>query len=84
MFRLELELELLCANAEAQGWTVKKNSATTLRLVPPNRKNAGHTLSKRGARATREDLRAFVAELRADGLRVNSAIRFEPEESPYR
>ena len=73
---LELEIELLCANAEAQGWTVKNNNETTLRLVPPNRKNDGHTLSRRGARSTREDLRKFVAELRADGLRINSAIRF--------
>ena len=80
--RLELELELLCANAREQGWTVKTNSATTLRLVPPNRKNVVHTLSKRDARATREQLREFVAKLRADGLRVNSAIRFSPDDSP--
>jgi hypothetical protein len=80
--RLELELALLCANAEAQGWTVKTSNATTLRLVPPGRKNAVHTLSKRDARTTREQLREFVAKLRADGLRVNSAIRFAPEDSP--
>lgn len=81
--RLEQELALLCANAEAQGWIVKTNSATTLRLVPPNRKNAVHTLSKRNAHATRKQLREFVAELRADGLRVNNAARVTPEESPY-
>lgn len=79
---LELELALLCENAEAQGWMVKTSSATTLRLVPPNRKNVVHTLSKRDARTTREQLREFVAKLRADGLRVNSAIRFAPDASP--
>lgn len=81
--RLEQELALVCANAEAQGWIVKTNSATTLRLVPPNRKNAVHTLSKRNAHATRKQLREFVAELRADGLRVNNAVSVPPEESPY-
>lgn len=79
---LDLELELLCANAEAQGWTVKTNNATTLRLVPPNPKKTVRTLSKRDARTTRDRLRGFVAKLRADGLRVNSAIRFAPEDSP--
>lgn len=80
---LEQELALLCANAEAQGWKVKTNSETTLRLVPPNRKNAAHTLSKGNAHDTRQQLRKFVAELRADGLRVNNAVRVAPEESPY-
>ncbi|MGW9568403.1 nucleotide-binding protein [Prescottella equi] len=77
------ELDLLCANAVAQGWTVKTNSATTLRLVPPNRRNAAHTLSKRNSHDTREELRNFVAGLRADGLRVNNALRVAPEESPF-
>ncbi|MBU4616218.1 nucleotide-binding protein [Rhodococcus sp. GG48] len=81
--RLEQELGLLCANAEAQGWKVKTNSATTLRLVPPNRKGVVHTLSKRDPYATRKELRTFVAKLRADGLRVSNALRLEPEKSPY-
>ncbi|MFI6432898.1 TIR domain-containing protein [Rhodococcus oryzae] len=80
---LEQELDLLCANAVAQGWTVKTNSATTLRLVPPNRRNAAHTLSKRNSHDTREELRKFVAALRADGLRVNNALRVAPDKSPF-
>jgi hypothetical protein len=79
---LARELELLCANAKAQGWTVKTNSPTTLRLVPPNRK-AAHTLTKRNTEETRDQLRRFVAELRAAGLRVNSAVRLPVEDSPY-
>lgn len=80
---LEQELDLLCANAVAQGWTVKTNSATTLRLVPPNRRNAAHTLSKRNSHDTRDELRKFVAGLRADGLRVNNALRVAPDKSPF-
>ena len=62
---LDRELEILCDNAVAQGWTVKTNSATTLRLVSPRRR--AYTLTKRQFHQTREDLRPFVARLRAGG-----------------
>lgn len=78
---LAKEIERLCANAIAQGWTVKTNSPTTLRLVPPNRKGA-LTLTKTTPGGTRNELRRFAAELRAAGLRVNSAVRRPVEESP--
>lgn len=77
---LDRELELLCANARAQGWTVKANTVTTLRLRTP--RGRIHTLSKGKPEATRADLRRFAAELRAAGLRVNTSIRRPAEESP--
>jgi len=77
---LDQELELLCANARAQGWTVKANSPTTLRLRTP--RGSTYTLPKRRPEITRGDLRRFAAELRAAGLRVNSSIRRPAEESP--
>lgn len=79
---LDRELDLLCVNAVSQGWTVKTNSQTTLRLLPPDRRRS-YTLSKQGPRKTREQLRLFVADLRAGGLRVNNSVRFPVEESPY-
>jgi hypothetical protein len=79
---LAKELELLLANAKAQGWTVQKNSPTTLRLVRPDRKSV-HTLTKGKAHVTRQQLRTFAAELRADGLRVNKVVRNPVEDSPY-
>lgn len=79
---LDREIDLLCASAVAQGWTVKKNDATTLRLAAPSGR-AIHTLTKRTPDATRADLRRFAAELRAAGLRVNSAVRRPVEDSPY-
>lgn len=77
---LESEIALLCLNAEAQGWTVKKNNATTLRLRTP--RGRVHTLTKRTPDVTRADLRRFVRELRAAGLRVNNSVRVSVEESP--
>lgn len=35
---LSSEVDSLCRNAETQGWTVKKNDDTTLRLKPPGRR----------------------------------------------
>ena len=78
---LDREIDLLCANAVAQGWTVKANSATTLRLRSPGGKP--HTLAKRQPELTRVDLRRFVTELRAAGLRVNSSVRRPVAESPF-
>lgn len=75
------ELERLCSNAVAQGWTVKTNSATTLRLRSP--RGQVHTMSKSRPDATRADLRRFAAQLRAAGLRVNNSIRRPVEQSPF-
>lgn len=75
------ELELLCANAVDQGWTVKANSATTLRLLSPRGRLC--TLSKGRPDATREELRRFTKELRSAGLRVNNALRRRVDDSPF-
>jgi len=78
---LDRELDLVCANAEAQGWTVKGNSRTTLRLRTP--RGNTHTLAKGKPDITREELRRFAAQLRAAGLRVNNSVRRPVEESPF-
>jgi hypothetical protein len=78
---LEDELGILCENAVAQGWSVKTNSATTLRLRSPGGKVL--TMSKSRPEITRANLRRFAGELRAAGLRVNNSIRRPVEESPY-
>lgn len=76
---LDVELDRLCANAMAQGWTVKDNE-TTLRLRSP--RGRPFTLSKGRPDTTRTELRRFVARLRAAGLRVNNSIRRPVDESP--
>lgn len=78
---LEREIEVLCHNAKAQGWVVKTNTATTLRLLSP--RGQTHTLTKSQPAASREDLRRFAASLRAEGLRVNSSIRRPAHDSPF-
>lgn len=78
---LDRELNLVCGNAVAQGWEVKANSATTLRLRSPRGRTL--TLQKGKPEVTRADLRRFVAELRAAGLRVNSSVRRPVDESPF-
>jgi hypothetical protein len=78
---LQRELDLLCSNAKAQGWSVKTNSLTTLRLISPHGKT--HTLSKSHPDGTRSDLRSFVARLKADGLRVNRGLQRPVSESPF-
>lgn len=77
---LEREIRLLCANATSQGWLVKTNNATTLRLRGPRGQTL--TLPKGRPETTRIQLRSFVARLRAVGLRVNSSIRRAVSESP--
>ncbi len=77
---LEAELGRLKENALAQGWGVL-DSKTALRVISPKRKT--HTLTKSTPERTRENLRPFVARLRADGLRVSSALRRTPAESPF-
>lgn len=77
---LVAEIELLCRNAAAQGWIVKTNSPTTLRLRSPRGRT--FTLPKSRPATTRDDLRQFAAELRAAGLRVNSSLRRPVQDSP--
>lgn len=77
---LEEEVKWLCSNATAQGWSFKDN-ATRLRLRSPKGKE--FTLPRRNPADTRTALRKFVAELRANGLRVNRALQGPVEESPF-
>lgn len=74
------ELAKLAENAAAQGWVVK-DTRTTLRLTSPRGRT--FALPKSTHDATRDALRPFVARLRAGGLRVNSALRRVPSESPF-
>lgn len=78
---LNQELDILCVNAKAQGWTVKTNSATTLRLRTP--RGRYFTMAKGQPELTRAELRRFAAQLRAAGLRVNRSVRRPVGESPF-
>ncbi|MGN7150756.1 TIR domain-containing protein [Arthrobacter sp. SAFR-179] len=78
---LEEEINWLCSNATSQGWSVVKNNPTTLRLRSPKGKE--FTLPRRRPAGTRAELRKFVAELRANGLRVNRALQDAVEHSPF-
>lgn len=77
---LTKELDLLKTSAEEQGWIVRKNSETTLRLESPRGKT--YTLAKSTPEKTRDDLRGFVAGLRSDGLRISGALRRPVAQSP--
>nr|WP_281366534.1 nucleotide-binding protein [Nocardioides thalensis] len=77
---LDLEIDMLCANAQAQGWTVRTNSPTTLRLRSPRGRN--YTMTKTTPDLTRANLRHFAAKLRAGGLRVNYSVRRDVPSSP--
>lgn len=78
---LEDEIQWLCSNATNQGWSLVKNNPTMLRLRSPKGKE--FTLTRRRPAGTRVDLRMFVAELRANGLRVNRALQGAVEDSPF-
>jgi hypothetical protein len=78
---LESELELVCKAALAQGWKVRKKSATTLRLQ--DRKGRKHTLSLGRPTASRSDLRDFAKKLRAYGLRIDHSVRRPVSESVH-
>lgn len=78
---LENEIALLCENAKEQGWAVPKNNPTTLRLKSP--KGGEFTLQRKRPAGTRIELRNFVAQLRANGLRVNHVLQGAVEDSPY-
>lgn len=75
------EIDLLSLNAESQGWRVRTNSVTTLRLVAPSGKQ--YAMRKSGPQDTRVQLRSFVRQLRSAGLRVNGALRSRVEDSPF-
>lgn len=77
---LRSELKKLAENASTQGWKVK-DSTTALRLTSPKSKT--YTLRKSTPESTREELRLFAAKVRAGGLRISSALRFSPSQSPY-
>ncbi len=70
---------MLISNAEAQGWTAK-STRTAIRVTSPKRRT--HTLTRSTVPITREELRTFAKELRADGLRISTAIRRPVDESP--
>ncbi|WP_411731505.1 TIR domain-containing protein [Paeniglutamicibacter sp.] len=78
---LEEEIKWLCSNATDQGWSVIKRNQTLLRLRSPKGKD--FTLARNRPASTRAELRKFVAELRANGLRVNRALQGAVEDSPF-
>jgi hypothetical protein len=78
---LDEEIKWLCSNATNQGWSVVKNNPTTLRLSSPKGKD--FALPRKRPAGTRAELRKFVTELRANGLRVNRALQGAVEDSPF-
>jgi len=70
---LEREILRVCVSAHAQGWRVRTNNETTLRLQ--DRRGRKFTLSRTNVAETRVALRTWVADLRAHGLRINQSVR---------
>jgi len=77
---LDVEIERICSAALAQGWRVRTSSETTLRLQ--DRSGRKFTFSIGEVVSSREQLRSFAAELRANGLRVSRSVRQPVEYSP--
>lgn len=77
---LAREIDRICSDALAQGWKIKTNSSTTLRLESP--RGHRHTFSIGEPSSSRNRLRPFAAALKADGLRVNQSVRRHPEDAP--
>ena len=77
---LAVEIAQICSDAEAQGWTVKSNTGTVLRLRSPKGKTHAFTIGE--ASRSREELRDFASKLRANGLRVSRSVRRPVSESP--
>ncbi|CAL8979507.1 hypothetical protein CELL_03206 [Cellulomonas sp. T2.31MG-18] len=75
---LRRELDVVAGNARDQGWRVKTNSETTLRLESARGRRHTFQVDEGRPRETRLRLRLFVTELRASGLRVNASVRREP------
>jgi hypothetical protein len=78
---LRAELALLCRNAQDQGWFIRTDSPTALRLRSPRQKQ--FTLTKGKPEATRQALRPFAARLKASGLRVSSVLLRPVSDSPF-
>ncbi|WP_087483628.1 TIR domain-containing protein [Brachybacterium massiliense] len=78
---LEREIAKLKADALTQGWVVKTDSESTLRLRSPR----GRTIAmpKSTPRQTREELRDFVRKLRGHGLRTSSAFQRPLDTAPW-
>lgn len=74
------EILRICSDAEAQGWTVKSNTATVLRLRSPKGRTFAFTPGEPSQ--SRDDLREFTSKLRANGLRVSRSVRRPVSESP--
>lgn len=77
---LAREIERICSDARAQGWHIRSNSETTLRLRSPRGRT--YTFSIGEANTSRVELRRFAAELRAGGLRVNRSVRRSVDDVP--
>ena len=77
---LDVEIERICSAALAQGWRVRTNSDTTLRLQ--DRSGRKFTFSIGEGVSSREHLRSFAADLRANGLRVSRSVRQPVAHSP--
>lgn len=77
---LHHEIQRICADAAAQGWRVRTNSHTTLRLQSPRGRT--RTFSIGEPSSSRARLREFAADLRAHGLRVNHSVRRPVADSP--
>lgn len=77
---LKRELNIIEANAVGQGWRVRTNSDTTLRLDSPRGHRRTFSFSMTDAHQARIELRMFVSQLRGEGLRLNSTVRRPPRE----
>lgn len=78
---LEREIAKVKADALTQGWVVKTDTESTLRLRSPR----GRTIAmpKSTPRQTREELRDFVRKLRGHGLRTSEAFQRPLDEAPW-
>ncbi|WIB72525.1 nucleotide-binding protein [Curtobacterium sp. MCBD17_026] len=74
------EIARICSDAEAQGWLVKTNTETVLRLRSPRGQTLAFTLGEPAQ--SRNELRDFASQLRTHGLRVSRSVRRPVSESP--
>jgi len=77
---LDAEIDRVCSAARAQGWRVRTNSDTALRLQ--NRAGRRFTFTIGEPVSSREQFRRFAADLRANGLRVSRSIRQPVSDAP--
>ncbi|MGO4104696.1 nucleotide-binding protein [Leifsonia sp. YAF41] len=77
---LDIEIERVCSAARAQGWRVKTNSDTALRLQ--NRTGLRFTFPIGESAASRVAFRSFAAQLRANGLRISQSVRRPVGDAP--